>query len=682
MAGRMRLPEMFQPWRKAWMRRRYASDLSRFLATNERIAMPTAPEPRVSIVVVLFNAAELSFRLFRSLAAALDVPTEIIVIDNSSTDRTADLLARIDGLRVERNASNLHFLRAANQGAALATGEFLLFVNSDAEVAPGAVGHAVRALSENASAGAVGGRIVLADGRLQEAGSIVWRDGACLGIGRGDDPDDAPFQFRREVDYCSGAFLLVRAALFRDLGGFDETFVPAYYEESDLCMRLRLAGHATLYEPRIRVEHFEFGSSKSGEGVELQRRNRARFVEVHRSVLETSHLPSKAGELAARMRDRRPRVLIVDDRVPYPSLGMGYPRAKDLVRSVHDSGWFVSFFPMWHREIDWDAAYALLPRDIEILSGRGAEQLSQTLRGRQGYYDLVLVSRPHNMRRFLAELAKVPDFLKDTPLVYDAEAIAADREKLRYTVQDVPAKKRRETMDVSEELALTREASMIVAVTDADAERFRKATGKPTAVIGHAVEPTPTSTSFHERRDLLFVGALDDDDSPNVDSLVWFVSEVMPRLDRLVGTDYVLRAAGRNASAAARKLASNRVVFLGKVEDLTSVYAGSRVFIAPTRFAAGIPMKVHSAAAHGVPVVLTRLLLGQLGWTHGREVLAADDPQAFAQACASAYTDARVWAELRHQALQRIELDCDARSFRDTVKAVLDTAFPPEQRRP
>lgn len=681
MAGRLHLPKMFQPWRKAWLRRRHARDLSQFLATKQRIAISGAPSPRVSIVVVLFNAAELSFRLFRSLAVALDVPAEIIVVDNNSTDRTADLLARIDGIRVERNGANLHFLRAANQGAALATGEFILFLNSDAEVAPGAVGHAVRALDEDAKAGAVGGRIVLADGRLQEAGSIVWRDGACFGIGRGADPDDAQFQFRREVDYCSGAFLMVRASLFRMLGGFDEAFAPAYYEETDLCMRLRHAGYATVYEPRIRIEHFEFGSSKSGEGVELQRRHRSKFVEIHKAELERSHRPSDDGVLAGRMRDDRPRILIVDDRVPYPSLGMGYPRAADLVRAVHDAGWFVSFFPMWHREIDWEAAYALLPRDIEILAGRGAARLAHTMRERQGYYDLVLVSRPHNMQRFLAELERAPDFLKGTPLVYDAEAIAADREKLRHTVLQIPDKKKRGAMDVSDELALTREAAVIVAVTEADARTFRDATGKPTAVIGHAVEPTPTSTGFDQRQGLLFVGALDDDDSPNVDSIVWFVKDVMPRLDRLIGADYVLRVAGRSASAAARKLANDRVVFLGRVEDLTEVYAGSRVFIAPTRFAAGIPMKVHSAAAHGLPVVLTGLLLGQLGWTHGREVLAADDPQSFAEACASAYTDARLWADLRERALWRIEVDCNAQQFRTMVASVLDAAFPPELRR-
>lgn len=680
MAGWPRLPAFVQSWRKARLRRRYAGDLARFLAGDERIVLPVASVPRVSVVIVLYDAAELSFRLFRSLARTLDVPAEIVVVDNNSTDRTADLLARIDGPRVERNAANLHFLRAANQGAALARGEFILFLNSDAEPAPGAIGHAVRALDEDAGAGAVGGKIVFADGSLQEAGSIVWCDGACVGIGRGEDPDDAPFQFRRTVDYCSGAFLMVRSALFRTLGGFDEAFAPAYYEETDLCMRLREIGYSTVYDPRISIMHFEFGSSKSGDGIDLQRLNRAKFVDAHKAALKASHHPSDAGELAARMRDGRPRILIIDDRVPYPSLGMGYPRAADLVRAVHDAGWFVSFFPMWHKEIDWQAAYDLLPSDIEILAGRGAARLAQTLRERRGYYDLVLVSRPHNMRHFLAALEKAPGFLASTPLVYDAEAIAADREKLRRSVLNLP-EKRADATALADELALTREAGVIVAVTETDAQRFREATGKATAVIGHAVEPTPTAPGFEARRDLLFVGALDNDGSPNVDSLVWFVGEVMPLLDSLIGTDYVLRVAGRNASAAARKLANNRVVFLGKVEDLTEVYAGSRVFIAPTRFAAGIPMKVHSAAAHGIPVVLTGLLLGELGWTHGREVLAADDPQSFAEACASAYTDARLWVDLREQALRRIEVDCNAQQFRATVASVLDAACPPELRR-
>ena len=125
---------MFGGDRKAQFRKQCEKDLNGFLIAQQRIVLPTSSSPQVSILIVLYNAAELSFRLFRSLADTIDIPCEVIVIDNASGDRTQDLCARIDGARIVRNAENLHFLRAANQAAALAQGSALLFLNSDVEL--------------------------------------------------------------------------------------------------------------------------------------------------------------------------------------------------------------------------------------------------------------------------------------------------------------------------------------------------------------------------------------------------------------------------------------------------------------------------------------------------------------------------------------------------------------------
>ena len=93
------------------------------------------------------------------------------------------------------------------------------------------------------------------DGTLQEAGSLIWQDGSCLGYGRGDDPEQPEYMFRRDVDYCSGAFLLFRKQDFAALQGFDEAFAPAYYEESDFCIRLRKSGKRVVYDPRAVITH-------------------------------------------------------------------------------------------------------------------------------------------------------------------------------------------------------------------------------------------------------------------------------------------------------------------------------------------------------------------------------------------------------------------------------------------
>ncbi|MEO8115697.1 MAG: glycosyltransferase, partial [Phenylobacterium sp.] len=291
--------------RKQAFRTACLGDLEAFLASGQRLVLPTSGTPRVSVLVVLFNQAELTHQCLRALSRALDVACEVIIVDNASTDLTGALLDRVDGARIVRNGENLHFLRAMNQAAALARGEALLLLNNDTRVRPGSIGAGWARLVEEPDLGAVGGRIVLLDGTLQEAGSIIWRDGVCSGFGRGADPEAPEFQFRRDVDYCSGAFLMVRRALFDRLGGLDEAFAPAYYEETDLCMGIRQAGFRVGYEPRIKLSHFEFGSAaSSAAALELQRQQQALFVERRRAALDADHCPPGAPELEARMRGR------------------------------------------------------------------------------------------------------------------------------------------------------------------------------------------------------------------------------------------------------------------------------------------------------------------------------------------------------------------------------------------
>jgi GT2 family glycosyltransferase/SAM-dependent methyltransferase len=661
---------------KLAFRQRSQEELARFLKDGHELRLPTAEAPRVSIVIVLHNQAELTFKCLASLVEAIDAPCEVLLIDNASTDATAALLARVRGARVLPQNENLHFLRAANLGATHARGEHLLFLNNDAQLKPGSIRAALALLDGRERVGAVGGKVVLMNGRLQEAGSIVWADGSCSGYGRGEDPDDAVFQFRREVDYCSGAFLMVRRALFEALGGFDPAYAPAYYEETDFCMRLHQAGHAVVYEPQVEILHYEFGSSESEQtAVGLMQAHRAVFVARHAQVLAREHRPHGTRAIEARQRPAtQPRVLLIDDRIPVPSLGSGFPRARQLVHSLHAAGAFVSHYPLTCPQVNLVEAYAVLPREVEIVAGRGIAGLADFLRERCGYYDAVIVSRPHNMDCFLHACREVPAFLPGTTLVYDAEAIFATREALRAQVLGEPAPEEGGAAALTRELQLAEAAHHVFAVSEAEAERFRQAGCQGVRVLGNGIAAQPTPQGHSERRHLLFVGRLAEEGSPNADSVCWFVREVMPRLDQLVGEGYVLHLVGSPCESLQQSLGGPRVVFHGRVEDIRHFYEQARVFIAPTRFAAGIPLKVQEAAAHGVPVVASGLVAAQLGWAEQGCLLSADSAEDFAQACARLYLDTALWQRTRQAALAAVERDCAPQAFDATVRAVLREA--------
>lgn len=662
---------------KRVFRERSQHELTAFLDSGRHLVLPTVGTPRVSVVIVLHNQAELTFKCLESLVDALDAPCEIVLVDNASSDRTVELLKRVQGARLLPQSENLHFLRAANIGAAQARGEHLLFLNNDAQLQPGSVSAALALLDERARVGAVGGKVVLLDGRLQEAGSIIWSDGSCTGHGRGRDPGEAEFQFRREVDFCSGAFLMVRRSLFESLDGLDPAYVPAYYEETDLCMRIRRAGHSVVYEPRVEILHYEFGSSDTEKTASsLMEAHRSVFVARHAQVLATEHWSQGTRSLEARQRSGgRVRILVIDDRIPVPSLGSGFPRARELVHSLHEGGAFVSHYPVACPAVDFEEAYAVLPREVEIVAGLGITGLAQFLRERAGFYHAVIVSRPHNMDRFLLACRDAPAFLATTRLVYDAEAIFATREALKHEVLGMASSPVDREVELARELRMAEAAHCVLTVSDAEAKRFREAGCRDVRVLGHGIAAQPTPAAHGERRNLLFVGRLAEEGSPNVDSVRWFVREVMPRLDQRIGDGYSLDLVGSHAESLLSALGSDRVRFLGRIEDIRGFYDQARVFVAPTRFSAGIPIKVQEAAAHGLPVVASELVAGQLGWGAGGELLSAASADAFAEACARLYLDESLWNQTRQAALLAVARDCAPGTFQGVVQAVLQDVY-------
>ena len=645
-----------------------------FLSQRGRIRVPESAAPVVSVIILLFNKAHLTYSCLTSLMAATSTPTEVLLVDNASRDETADLLARVDGARIVTNQENVGFVRGCNQAAALARGKHLLFLNNDTRLLPGTLDHLVAVLEAREDVGAVGGRLIHLDGRLQEAGSLVWRDGTTAGYGRGADPLEPEFAFLREVDYCSGALLLTPRATFERLGGFDEAFVPAYYEEVDYCFRLRKLGLRVLYQPEATALHLEFGSApQRGAGIELQSLHREIFRQRHADALE-AHLEAHTDDQLTARSPRRdgPRTLYIDDRVPHPGVGQGFPRAHALLLGIRELSAHVTFFPTTSPDEAWSEVYSDVPRDVEVMTGFGHAGLADFLRMRAGYYDTVVVSRPHNMAFLQQAVARHPDLLAGARLVYDAEALFASRELHRATLQGETSRREELEAEVKAELALTRGADTVVTVSAAEAEAFREAGCPRVHVLPHVLSLRPTPRPFLERSGFLFVGSLLEGVTPNTDSLRWFVAEVLPRLRaKLPGAR--LRIVGRVQSRWIRELDEEAVDVVGYLDDLTDEYDRARVFVAPTRFAAGIPLKVLEAASYGLPAVVTDLLEQQLGWSGGRDHLAASrrDAAAFADACVRLHGDDALWSRLRTGAQERVGESCSRERLHRLLRAVL-----------
>jgi O-antigen biosynthesis protein len=646
--------------------------LDNFLSSSTRFRVPSSSEPEISIILVLYNRAELTLQCLRSLAESGQESLEIIIVDNASTDATTLLLNQIDGAVILRNRENLHFLKGSNLGAQQAHGRHILFLNNDTQVFPGTLQAALRTIESSQDIGAVGGRLILPDGSLQEAGSIVWRDGSCLGYGRGANPLSPEFMFRRDVDYCSGAFLLTRRETFQNMGGFDEEFQPFYYEETDYCLRLWEQGLRVVYEPDATLLHYEFASSSSSKDAqEWHARHQGRFLQRHRDHLKNHYPCGEDNILKARSVGKyRYRVLLIDDRVPHPSLGSGFPRSNAILSGLVKLGCRVAFYPTDGIEEDWREAYSDIPREVELMLGFGPWKLDRFLAGRVGCYDLIFVSRPHNMQYIRPILQAHPDWFQNTKIIYDAEALFAFRDIALQKLQGRSLSEDQKDQLIRSEIELVGDADVVVSVSNFEGKTFSRYGVQDLRILGHSLTVTPSHRAFDERNGILFVGSIQGEASPNGDAVLWFLKEIFPIIQTELGKVPFL-IAGMNKMDFS-SIANGQVKILGRVPDLTSLYDQTRIFVAPTRFSAGIPHKIHEASAHGIPVVATSLLAQQLGWSDGKQLLVADDPRKFADQCIQLYRDGRLWKQIRQNAFDQVRLECSPEAFEKSLISIID----------
>ena len=641
---------------------------------SDSILYFTNEKPVLSIILVFYNKVELSFACLESIQKHIDISYELIIIDNNSTDDTAKLLNKIEGATIIRNVENQHFLKACNQAIPHIKGKYILFLNNDAELLEGSIRAAYQTIETYENCGAVGGKIILPNGNLQEAGSIIWNDGSCLGYGRDQAPYLPEFNFKRVVDFCSGAFLLTKTNLFKKYGGFDSRFEPAYYEETDYCLWLQEQGMEVIYDPKSVTRHFEFGSGLSQEVINLHQKNQKIFFKKHKTKLSRQLAPNFSNILNARfsaLKQTKKKILYIDDRVPHINLGAGFPRSNSIIHCIQNLGYQLSIYPLnYPYEDNWDEVYRDIDPFIEVIKDLGINGFKQFIKSRGNYYDLIWISRPHNIES-VSKLIKA--YASNSKIIYDAEAIFTDREIERKHIKGVIPNKKKTHTFYQNEIQISEIADTTIAVCKTDAEKFKKYGATNVNVLGHNLRIRKSPDNFENRNGLLFVGNLDDETSPNTDSILWFSLEVLPIIKKSI-PDIELNVIGSCKTRNVRLLNSEGVNILGQLNDLDEFYDNCRLFIAPTRFAAGLPYKIHEAAANGLPVITTDILGKQLGWKNKESIIISDiKTESFANAIIETYNNQELWKRIQKNAYQEIEKEFSYSEFKNKIAEILKT---------
>jgi glycosyltransferase involved in cell wall biosynthesis len=547
-------------------------------------------------------------------------------------------------LRVIRNTENSGFLVSCNGGAAEASGDFLVFLNNDVEVQPGWL-EALLDAAGTADVGAVGSKLIYPDGRLQEAGGIIWSDATGTNYGRNDDPSKPQYNFRRDTDYCSAASLLVRRDLFAALGGFDERFAPAYYEDADLCFAIRAAGYRVLYEPRSVVIHYEGASHGTDErpglpgafGKSFQHRNRHNFRAKWANALMRHRPPGAANGYLGGYDRGNVSVLVADTWVPTHDRDAGSLRMSWILRLLRELGCDVTLFPLSRaRPEPYTSDLQAAGIDVEY----GPATFAQLAVARRDVFDMVLLSRP-NVAWELLDQARLA-FSRAT-LVYDTvdlHHVRAERRAEHLGEKDALSVE----LVRRQELSCIRRADLTATVTACEARTVeRAAPGTRTIVlpIVYDVDTAPRS-DWAERADLLFIGGFLHD--PNVDAALYLVNDILPLIQRDV--DAHLWIVGSDPPPEVCRLESRRVTVTGHVPDVRDYFRKCRVFVSPIRYGAGMKGKNVHALAFGLPLVTTSVGAEGMELVDGQHALIRDDPAEFAAAVARVYRDPSLWATL------------------------------------
>jgi len=634
------------------------------------LAVATSDAPDVSIIIPAYGQPLLTFTCIASIARETHGAFEVIVADDASPEPLADALAGVSGVRFARNPQNLGFIGTCNRAATLARGRTLVFLNNDTIVTEGWLTALQDILDAYPNAGVVGAKLIYPDGRLQEAGGIVWRDGSAWNVGRGDDPERPEFDYVREVDYCSGACLAIPRSVWETLGGFDARYKPAYYEDTDFAFAVRASGRKVFYQPAATIVHFEGQTSgvDIGEGIKRhQAINQATFADKWRTVLAT-HQPNGVRPEFERDRQARKRLLVIDACLLRPDQDSGSLRMQELLEIATSLRCKVTFIAD-NLEHQQPYVRSMQQRGIEVLFHPYVRSIAELLMKRGHEFDVVMLSRHYVAAQHIATVRR---YAPNARIVFDTVDLHFVREERLAAIDGGAAATLSANTKRAEELKLIAKADVTVVVSEA--ERALLQTLAPAArvvLVSNVHVLSPTVAPWSERRGIVFIGGFRH--PPNVDAMLWYAREVLPHVrDALPGVKtYVI---GGDVPASIKALAADDFVVLGHVPDIEPYFESARISIAPLRYGAGVKGKINLAMSHGMPVIATSMAIEGMHLTDGEDVLVADEPRAFAEAMRRAYDDETLWQRLSTGGRRNIEQYFSRDVARRALADLLDVA--------
>jgi GT2 family glycosyltransferase len=640
-----------------------------------------ADHPDVSIVITTYNGWALTKKCLASLvdsAKSSALSAEIIISDNCSTDDTPHAWQAFQNgkwpIRYRRNQENLGYVRNANAGAREARGTFLCLMNNDVIVQPGWLDAMVALLRTNEDVGLVGPKYVSAQGKVVECGGAIFSDGTAVQLGNGTRIDDPAFAYVNDVHYCSMACVVLRSGLFRELGGYDERYIPAYYEDVDLCFRIADRGLRVVVDPQVRITHLFGGSHKLQETLQLMDKNRRVLRERWKERLERMHPPPGTPPARLRSWPRGSTIVFHWSFLVNPDSTSGSLRNWRLLMEARRRGHHIVYVgenqPVEALFLDMLRKRGIEVRDNVIGFERdlvrelvSAHSISAAVMSfgvaeeRYGHqYDL---ADPEVVRIF--DTVDV-HFIRELRSRQDGASWGAIQ---RIEIGRLPESAYIEIASMlrCDAVLLVSEAEHLILTRDVllPAEKFH--------VVSTIHEADAEIRPFAGRQGFSFIGY--GGHPPNVESIEYIVAAIWPGIRRQL-QEAQLNIYGYKLPQKVQDLHNPAagIHVRGFVEDHRAAIAASRVMLAPLRHGAGVKGKICEAFAVGTPVITTPI--GAEGIDEAEQALAVEtDAQGFIDRAVEMHRDQDAWGNASRNGLRLVRQRFSAAAAGDQLMSAI-----------
>jgi GT2 family glycosyltransferase/glycosyltransferase involved in cell wall biosynthesis len=632
------------------------------------LSFPVVAEPQVSVVIPAHNRVEVTYYALSALLLAHNSTSfEVIVVDDGSNDETSNLEEWVSGITVIHNKEPQRFIKACNRGVREARGHYVALLNNDTEVTLGWLDALVDAFSRFENVGVVGAKLVYPDGRLQDAGGIIWGSGNPWNYGNGHNPWDPRFSYARQVDYISGAALMTPKKIWDQVGGLSEYLQPMYFEDTDFCFKVREAGYATYFVPSSVVYHFEgvsSGTDISKGFKKYQELNRPKFKRRW-SRQFASH--GREGMQPDLEKDRgiAGRILFIDYALPREDKDAGSYAAMREIELVQSLGYKVTFLPLNLASLG-DYTDELQRRGVEVIVAPFYLSLHDYLEKHPEEFDVAYITR-YGVARDSVHLLR--ESSPRTRIILNNADLHFLRELRAALSENNEERMERMRIIRNDELEIMQDVDLVLSYNEVEHAVISSHTeGKAKVMTCPWVVEVPAEVAtLPSRQGLSFLGSFSH--HPNVEGIQWFCLQIMPRLDmhRLKLSIY-----GADMDDTVKRLASEWIDPVGFIPDFSDAYQRHRVFIAPLLSGAGIKGKVLNALAYGVPTVLTPTAAEGIGLRDGYDCLIARTEDDWIEAIKRLCYDDELWMSISAAARAYVRSRFSFMAGRKQMKQILE----------